>query len=53
MNDADARRQIIRLWLEKAVDAVESARLELKQGHTTFAVNRLYYSCFYPLRRFF
>ncbi len=49
MNDAEARRQMVRLWLEKAVDAAQSARLELNQGHTTFAVNRLYYSCFYAV----
>lgn len=49
MTDAEARREIIKLWLEKAADALDSARLELNQGHTTFAVNRLYYSCFYAV----
>jgi hypothetical protein len=49
MTDAEARREIIELWLEKAADALDSARLELNQGHTTFAVNRLYYSCFYAV----
>ena len=49
MTDAEARREIIKLWLEKAADALDSAKLELNQGHTTFAVNRLYYSCFYAV----
>jgi len=40
MNEHDARRTLIRLWLEKADDALASAELELKQGHTSFAVNR-------------
>ena len=49
MTDAEARREIIKLWLEKAADALDSARLELNQEHTAFAVNRLYYSCFYAV----
>ena len=49
MTDAEARREIIRLWLAKATDALDSAKLELEQGHTTFAVNRLYYTCFYAV----
>jgi hypothetical protein len=47
MNDSDAREKLIELWLEKADDALASAELELKAGHTNFAVNRLYYACFY------
>ena len=34
-------------WLEKSADALVSANLELKHGHIAFAVNRLYYACFY------
>ena len=49
MTDAEARREIIELWLAKAADALDSAGLELAQGHTTFAVNRLYYACFYAV----
>ncbi|MBN1795472.1 MAG: HEPN domain-containing protein [Sedimentisphaerales bacterium] len=49
MTNAEARREIIKLWLEKAADALDSAELELNQGHITFAVNRLYYSCFYAV----
>ena len=47
MNEYDARQTLIMLWLEKADDALASAKLELKEGHTSFAVNRLYYACFY------
>ncbi len=49
MTEAEARKEIIKLWLEKAADSLESARLEINEGHTTFAVNRLYYSCFYAV----
>jgi uncharacterized protein (UPF0332 family) len=35
--------------MEKAEEALASARLELGAGHPTFAVNRLYYSCFYAV----
>jgi uncharacterized protein (UPF0332 family) len=49
MTEPEARKEIIKLWLEKAADSLESARLEINQGHTTFAVNRLYYSCFYAV----
>ena len=49
MNEHDARQTLIMLWLEKAGDALASAELELKQGHTSFAVNRLYYACFYAV----
>jgi hypothetical protein len=47
MNEKEARRTLIKLWLEKAEDAMVSAELELNQGHLSFAVNRLYYACFY------
>jgi uncharacterized protein (UPF0332 family) len=47
MNEKEARQAIIKLWLEKSQDALVSAELELNQGHLAFAVNRLYYACFY------
>lgn len=47
MNEKEARQTLIKLWLEKAQDALVSAELELNEGHLTFAVNRLYYACFY------
>ena len=49
MNEDDARRTLTILWLAKAEDALASAELELKEGHTSFAVNRLYYACFYAV----
>lgn len=49
MNKEQANQILINLWLEKASDALASARLELAEGHLGFAVNRLYYSCFYAV----
>ena len=49
MNEDKARQTLIMLWLAKADDALASAELELSQGHTSFAVNRLYYACFYAV----
>lgn len=49
MNEKEARQALVKLWLEKAEDALVSAELELNQGHLTFAVNRLYYACFYAV----
>lgn len=49
MNEYDARQTLIMLWLAKANDALASAELELNENHTSFAVNRLYYACFYAV----
>jgi uncharacterized protein (UPF0332 family) len=49
MNEAEARKTLVALWLQKADEAFDSARLELNEGHTNFAVNRLYYTCFYAV----
>lgn len=49
MNESEAQKKLIGLWLEKARDAIDSAGLELKEGHTNFAMNRLYYACFYAV----
>ena len=49
MNAGEARESLIRLWLEKASEALASAELELHAGHISFAVNRLYYACFYAV----
>jgi len=35
--------------MAKANDALASAELELRANHTAFAVNRLYYACFYAV----
>ena len=47
MNEKEARRTLVKLWLEKADESLASAELELNQGHLSFAVNRIYYACFY------
>ncbi len=49
MNKEQADKILIKLWLEKADDAISSAQLELEQGHLSFAVNRIYYACFYAV----
>lgn len=49
MNASEGRELLIGLWLAKAEEALASAELELNAGHTNFAVNRLYYACFYAV----
>jgi len=49
MNESEARKTLISLWLNKAKEALASAELELDAGHANFAVNRLYYACFYAV----
>lgn len=49
MNESEARAILIRLWFEKAEQSLSSAELELNAGHVNFAVNRLYYACFYAV----
>lgn len=49
MTEDEAKPVLINLWLKKADDALASAQLELGAGHTSFAVNRLYYACFYAV----
>jgi len=49
MNEGEARKTLIGLWLGKADEALASAELELNAGHANFAVNRLYYACFYAV----
>ena len=49
MSEEKANAALIALWLQKADDALASAELELQAGHVEFAVNRLYYACFYAV----
>jgi uncharacterized protein (UPF0332 family) len=42
-------QEIIRYWLEKADESLDAARDELQAGRLTFAVNRIYYACFYAV----
>ncbi len=45
--DDRARRDLIRLWLEKARDDLATAEDDLKLNHTRGAVNRSYYAIFH------
>ena len=49
MNESESQKTLIGIWLKKADEALASAELELNAGHTNFAVNRLYYACFYAV----
>jgi len=49
MTEDEAKPVLINLWLGKADEALASAELELGAGHTSFAVSRLYYACFYAV----
>jgi len=40
---------LVRYWLEKAQEALESAKSEYKAGRLSFAINRIYYACFYAV----
>ena len=43
------RRQVIRYWLSKAEEGLESAKREYEAGSFSFAVNRVYYAAFYAV----
>jgi len=43
----DAKSEVIRYWMEKAYESLESAKSEQKAGRFSFAINRTYYACFY------
>ena len=47
MKKEEARTEVIRYWMEKATEALLSARSEQQFGRFVFAVNRAYYACFY------
>lgn len=47
MTADEARRTAIDYWLEKSSEALESAKAELAADRCSFAVNRVYYACFY------
>jgi len=38
---------VVNYWIEKADESLNSAVDELNAGRLSFAVNRIYYSCFY------
>lgn len=47
MTRDEARQSIVLYWIRKADAALASARSELAAGRLDFAVNRIYYACFY------
>ena len=47
MNKKENLKEIVRYWIEKAVDSLASSEDELKADRFSFAVNRIYYACFY------
>jgi uncharacterized protein len=47
--DIDHKSAIIKYWIEKARESMESAKSEFYSGRNTTAVRNLYYACFYAL----
>ncbi len=47
MNREELTSEVIRYWMGKASEALDSARSEQEAGRRSFAVNRAYYACFY------
>jgi len=47
MKEEIARQEIIKYWMAKAYESLQSARSEEQAGRFVFAVNRGYYACFY------
>lgn len=47
MNNQGNLKEIIHHWLEKAEESLDAAKDEMKAGRFSFAVNRIYYACFY------
>ncbi len=45
----DIKKDVIGYWMEKAEEALASARSEQQADRRVFAVNRAYYACFYAL----
>jgi uncharacterized protein (UPF0332 family) len=48
-DDQDTKKVLIEYWIEKAFESLESAKSEYASGRLSFAVNRVYYACFYAL----
>jgi len=47
MSREELAAEVIRYWMDKSSEALESARSEQEAGRRSFAVNRAYYACFY------
>ena len=51
--DSAEKEVLVQYWLEKARESLQSARNEYRDGHLSFAMNRIYYACFYALTAVF
>lgn len=49
MTTENIKEQVIKYWLEKADEAIESAHDDFNAKRFSFAVSRAYYACFYAL----
>lgn len=49
MIPTEQKNEVIRYWMEKAVEALASARSEEAAKRFAFAMNRAYYACFYAV----
>jgi uncharacterized protein len=49
MNQPGTLMEIVRYWFDKAKESLLSAQDELSAGRLSFAVNRIYYACFYAV----
>jgi uncharacterized protein (UPF0332 family) len=47
MNKKENLKAVVRYWVDKAIDSLASSENELESGRFSFAVNRIYYACFY------
>jgi uncharacterized protein (UPF0332 family) len=52
MTEPEARSRLVAHWLERAEEALVSARREYDVGDLLLAVNRAYYACFYAATAF-
>jgi uncharacterized protein (UPF0332 family) len=49
MNEGEYLNELVYYWMEKAMESLDAAYDELKAGRLSFAVNRIYYACFYAV----
>ncbi len=48
MNEGrNLREEVIKYWIEKSMESLSAAEDDLRAGRFSFAVNRIYYACFY------
>jgi hypothetical protein len=49
VTNGEQLREAIKYFVDKADEALDSAKDELQSGRLSFSVNRLYYACFYAI----